>query len=154
MVTLDKLGYGGLMMVNLYTVISADPAILKTDSFKDDEDRDMGIIFGYSLGCQEIIFAWGAFEEAKERSKRVIDFFTDAKCFGKNKDGSPWHPMAMLYAGLKPDSSKIKLFKFSTHKYENNIYDRKTRKKKGAVVMKAETESAPVTLQIQLEIKL
>jgi hypothetical protein len=130
-ITLARLGYGGLMMMNLFTVISSDPEILLDEKVRQNENADLGLIFGYALGVQEIIFAWGGFDQAKGRAKRVIELFVDAKCFGKNKDGSPWHPMAMMYAGLKPDSSKIQLFKFSDHLYENNIYDRKVRRQSG-----------------------
>lgn len=131
METLDMLGYGGLVMVNLFTVISSDPGVLSNNTLYDhDEDRDIGIIFGYALGVEEIIFAWGSFNEAKARAPRVIDFFPDAKCFGKNKDGSPWHPMAMLYEGLKPGSNLIKLFNFREHMYENNVKNSKTKRNK------------------------
>ncbi len=130
-ITLNRLGYGGLLMVNLFSVISSDPEILLDKQHQENEKRDLGIIFGYALAAQEIIFAWGTFQEAQARAKKVIDFFVDARCFGKNKDGSPWHPQAMMYAGLKPDSSKIFLFKYSDHTYENNIYDRKQRRQSG-----------------------
>lgn len=128
--TLNKLGYGGLRMVNLFSVISSNPEILLDPKHHETEDADMGLIFGNAICCQEIVFAWGGFKQAGHRAQRVIDFFADGKCFGKNLNGSPWHPQAMMYAGLKPDSGKIRLFKFSDHKFEDNVYDRKERRKK------------------------
>lgn len=125
---LDKLGYGGIKLVNLFSIISSSPEILMRPEVKNDEERDMGIIFGYSLGCQDVIFCWGTFDEAKDRSQKVIEWFSNALCFGKNKDGSPWHPQALVYAGL--DKGKARLFPFREHTYDNNIYDRKEKKKR------------------------
>lgn len=129
--TLAKKGYGGLMMVNLFTIISSDPEILLDPVHRENENADLGLILGYAFGVQEIIFAWGNFKEAESRAKRLIETFVDAKCFGVNKNGSPWHPQYLMYAGFKPDSSKVQLFKFRDHKYEDNVYDRKARRQSG-----------------------
>jgi hypothetical protein len=125
--TLIERGFGGFRMVNLFTHISSKPSALLDPAVQANENADIGIIFGQSLLCQEIIFCWGTFKEASGRAKRVVDFFVDAKCFGKNHDGSPWHPMALMYAGLKPNESQ--LYKYSEHTFEKNKYNRKKRKK-------------------------
>lgn len=128
MQTLVKRNYGGMQVVNLFTLISPSPESLLNPSSIGDEKTDMGIIFAYSLGCDDVIFCWGTFDEAKERAKKVIEWFSNALCFGVNKDGSPWHPMALMYAGLKPD--KARLFLFKGHTFDQNYYDRKDKKKK------------------------
>ncbi len=133
--TLSALGFGGLIMVNLFTHISSKPEDLLKPGVMENEEADLGIIFGYALACQEIIFCWGKFEQAKGRAKKVIDFFTDAKCFGVNKDGSPWHPLYCFYAGLV--AANTVLFKFKDHKYEDNKRDAKPRKKKTKVGSRA-----------------
>lgn len=126
--TLTRLDYGGIRMVNLFSWISTSPSELVVR--KKDEEIDFGYIFGQALICQEIIFCWGQFPQAKERAERVMNFFTDAVCFGVNKDGSPWHPLAMFYAGLKAEDGK--LFKFKTHLYEQNKVNKKSKKRKHA----------------------
>jgi hypothetical protein len=125
---LSKLGYGGLYMTNLFTIISPDPAILLSPEAHRDEKTDIGCIFGYSLACQDVIFCWGTFEEAKQRQQRIIDFYKDALCFGVNKDGSPWHPRYVHYAFQKGETPS--LFKFSEHEYARNKYSNKSRKNK------------------------
>lgn len=123
MQTLSALGYGGFTMANLFTVISPSPEILLDPEVKKDEELDLGIIFGYSIGVDDVIFGWGTFDEAKERAQKLIDFYQNALCFGKNKDGSPWHPMALMYAGLKPNQAR--LHDFRHHQYKDNVYNRR-----------------------------
>jgi hypothetical protein len=123
--TLNELDFGGLRMVNLFTHVSSTPEVLK--QIESDEQHDLGIIFGHGLMVQEIIFGWGNFKEAKDRAKKVIDFFPDALCFGMTKDGSPWHPMALMYNAVKPKQAR--LFKFRLHHPENNISNKKATKR-------------------------
>jgi hypothetical protein len=125
---LIELGYGGFRMVNLFTIISSDPDVLLDEQARNDEELDTGIIFGNALLTEEVIFCWGSFKHAKERSDLLIKNFPDALCFGVNKDGSPWHPQACMYAGLKAEA--MRLFKFRDHKYEDNVYGSKTKKAK------------------------
>lgn len=124
---MTEMGFGGFRMVNLFSIISSDPAILLTEEAKKNEDADLGIVFGFALMCQEIIFCWGAFEEAKGRAKRLVDFFSDAKCFGVGKDGSPWHPRACHYAKWKAEDAR--LFKYNEHEYGRNLYKAKPKKR-------------------------
>lgn len=123
MQTLSAHGYGGFYMVNLFTVISSSPDILLDPKVKEDEEMDIGIIFAYSINVDDVIFCWGTFEEAKARAQRLIDFYQNALCFGKNKDGSPWHPMALMYAGLKPKDARLHGFRH--HQYQDNVYNRR-----------------------------
>jgi hypothetical protein len=134
--TLAKQTFGGFYMVNLFTVISSDPEILNDEKNRQDEQRDLGIIFGYALACQEIIVAWGAFPHAKQRGAKVLEMFPDSKCFGVNKDGSPWHPQYLMYAGFKPDQL-VWLYKYREHKYENNVYGKKKDRTKRKKVIEA-----------------
>ena len=84
-------GYGGVYMTNLFGIISSNPKILKTDNNPIGEnDIWLGNI---SKLCTEIVFAWGNFEEAIERGKEVTKMFPNAKVLGKNKNGSPKHPL-------------------------------------------------------------
>jgi hypothetical protein len=97
-----NLGYGGFYMLNLFTYVSAYPEELKKVQYTL-VDADLNLV-KYSKLVQDIVFCWGNFKEAEDRGKEVIKMFPGAYCFGKNKNGSPKHP---LY--LKSD---IKLNKF------------------------------------------
>lgn len=126
---LRELGYGGLRMVNLFTAVSSSPKILLNDVTKQHEEEDLGIIFGNSLVCDEIIFCWGTFKEARARAHKVASFFGHrALCFGRTKIGAPWHPLACFYAGLT--TKTVKLFPFNTHKFENNLAGTNTERKR------------------------
>lgn len=84
-------GYGGFYMMNLFAIVSADPSVLKThpDPLSDND----GWIEKIAPSCKTVVFVWGAFKEAKERSKRIIEMFPDASCLAILKDGSPKHPL-------------------------------------------------------------
>ena len=83
-------GYGGIKMLNLFTIISALPSVLLTHPNPLQEADN--ILSDIPQG-QDVVLAWGAFPEAIERGKMVIQRFPNAFCLGKNKDGSPKHPL-------------------------------------------------------------
>jgi hypothetical protein len=89
-------GYGGFYMMNLFAIISEKPSILKThlDPLGDND----GWIEKISSKCSAVVFAWGAFKEAKQRTQKIIDQFPDALCIKILKDGSPKHPLYTPYS--------------------------------------------------------
>ena len=95
---LKILGYGGFYMMNLFAWISSKPADLLTCENpigeNDTKLKEVATI------CSEIIVCWGNFKQAKERIKEVLPNYPYAKCFGKTQSGKPFHPLAMMYAGL------------------------------------------------------
>lgn len=105
---LGELGFGGLYMMNLYALVSPKPS--KLFEVPDNLGSNDQWLITSAYGAQEIIFCWGAFKRIEHRVKKVREMFPSAKCFGKNKDGSPWHPLALMYGGVK--SSDVKLIKF------------------------------------------
>lgn len=108
---LTKLGYGGFYMMNLFTIISSDPDILKDQDNLDEGGSGVNYqnMREVASKCKDVIFAWGGFKEAKERGKKMKELFPDALCFGKNSVGAPVHPMAMMYSG-KQDNPTLSLF--------------------------------------------
>jgi hypothetical protein len=95
---LGKLGYGGFYMMNLFAWISSKPEDLLTcDDPLNGNDWHLAET---ARKCKDVIFCWGAFKEAAERIRFVESVFTDAKCFGFNQNGTPWHPRALSYKGL------------------------------------------------------
>lgn len=85
-------GFGGFFMMNLFTYISSEPEELK-------KNMDIALLLAdFSLDvikdkCADVVFAWGAFKQAKDRQHEVISRFPGALCIGKNNDGSPKHPL-------------------------------------------------------------
>lgn len=93
-------GYGGFYMMNLFALVTPYPEELKkSDNPLGDNN---GWLEKIHPKCEKVIFAWGAFKEAHERSIEVINMFPDAYCLGKTKSGCPKHP---LY--LKSDTIPI-----------------------------------------------
>ena len=84
-------GYGGIYMMNLFAYISSKPEVLKTcfDPLKDNDK----FLEKYFKQSGDVLFAWGAFKEARQRAVLISTKFPKALCFYKNKDGSPVHPL-------------------------------------------------------------
>jgi hypothetical protein len=83
-------GYGGFYMMNLFSYVSTDPNQLVT--CKDNTYNDSWLCT-VSKSCRDVVFAWGRFDQAKQRCQEVIKMFPDAYAFRLNKDGSPQHPL-------------------------------------------------------------
>lgn len=109
---LENLGYGGLYMTNLFALVSPHPDDLRKcpDPVKDNDKWLMKI----KDVCQEVIFCWGNFKQGIYRVKKVAPMFQNAKCFGKSKNGSPLHPLALMYAGIK--NSQAELYSYNDYK--------------------------------------
>lgn len=92
---LTILGYGGFYMMNLFAIISSKPEILLTcdDPLGDNENK----LAEVAAICDDIIVCWGNFKQAGERIKQVLPNYPNAKCFGFNKNGTPFHPRALVY---------------------------------------------------------
>jgi hypothetical protein len=105
---LKILGYGGVIMMNCWPFITSKPELLQID---DESNFQNGArMLQTAMVVDEIIFAWGNFKIIKERNrdKELIKMFPTAKCFGFNKNGSPMHPLSMMYKGTvkKPKLEK------------------------------------------------
>lgn len=85
-------GYGGVYMMNLFGVISPYPEVLQQSDIDPIGDNDMWHD-SISRKCKDVVFAWGTFKEAKQRSEYYIEKYPKALCIGKNADGSPKHPL-------------------------------------------------------------
>lgn len=86
-------GYGGVYMLNCFPFITAYPEQIELD--RDSWDSNDRHIQEISEKCIEIVFAWGNFGIVKQevRDLKMIKLFPNAKCLGKNKNGSPKHPL-------------------------------------------------------------
>lgn len=86
-------GYGGIVMTNLFPFITPYPKELKADDsylmFNDE------VLKANANSSTDVCFCWGTFKQALARSTDIIKMFPDALCLGKNKNGSPRHPLFM-----------------------------------------------------------
>lgn len=95
-------GFGGFFMTNLFPFITPYPEELAiADKYLVENDETLRHI--RSL-CHSVVFCWGNFN-TRDRDKEVIGMFPDALCFGKNKSGSPKHPLYLK------SSTQLKPFK-------------------------------------------
>lgn len=84
-------GFGGVLMLNLFGLVSSNPKALLAEPDPLCEN-DIWVMQNANA-CAEIVFAWGAFKVARERGKYFASLFPEAKCLGHNQDGSPFHPL-------------------------------------------------------------
>ncbi len=103
-------GYGAVYMTNLFAYITAYPKelIICNDPQKDNDKWLRSIC----TKVERVVFAWGSFKEAEERSKEVIKMF-DGYALIINQDGSPRHP---LYV-----KGNIKPIRFNFESVDNNL---------------------------------
>lgn len=102
---LEDLKYGGFYMTNLFAYISSNPDDLLTcDDPIGDNDNKLREI---RKKCQDVIVCWGGFQQAENRIKDVLPSYPNAKCFGVNANGTPWHPRALSYKKLLNNAQLI-----------------------------------------------
>lgn len=84
-------GFGGLHMNNLFALISAYPDALRScaDPLKDNDTW----LWLTEERSKVVIFCWGNFKQANYRANKIESIIKNAMCFGKNKNGSPKHPL-------------------------------------------------------------
>lgn len=90
---LMNLNFGGFYMMNLYALITPKPELLFNVSDAIGEN-DKWLINKLEV-VDKVIFCWGGFKGIEHRVKKVKEIIPKnipVQCFGKNKDGSPWHP--------------------------------------------------------------
>lgn len=104
---LKILGYGGFYMLNIFTIISSKPEIL-LNPYMETEGGARFWIHKIKDVCQDVIFCWGDFKEAKPRAAELKSQFPEALCFDKSKSGAPIHPLAMQERnGRNPNNPKL-----------------------------------------------
>jgi hypothetical protein len=104
---LKNLGYGGFYMMNLFAWISSKPEdlLICEDPLGENDNKLQEV----EKLCSDVILCWGAFKQAEERIKKVLPQYPNGKCFGFNKNGTPWHPRFISYAG-KLNNPELKLY--------------------------------------------
>ena len=100
----QKWGYGGFIMVNLFAYRTTLPSNLKKVKYPVGRDNDKYIV-KLSKKADITVAAWGNNGNLYRRDKQVLSLVPNLMCLKVNKSGQPAHP---LY--LKKD---LKLTKFS-----------------------------------------
>jgi hypothetical protein len=87
----ESWGCGGLRMLNLFAFRATDPKVMKVqrDPVGPDNDLCLGLapVNGPRVAC------WGTHGLHLGRGKYVRDVIDELQCFGRNRDGSPKHPL-------------------------------------------------------------
>lgn len=99
----QKLGYGGLVVCNVFAYRSTDPAVLYTEADPVGPGNDAAILEqARSTGL--VICGWGTHGALHGRGAAVLDMLRQAgitpHALRLNRDGSPQHPLYVGYAQL------------------------------------------------------
>ncbi len=92
-----KEGYGGLLMSNLYALISTNPVHLLNQhntvgEFTDHYIKQMVIL------SERQLCGWGSFKPVSRRAPAVLLMLKEPYCLGINADGQPKHPLYVGYS--------------------------------------------------------
>ena len=95
-----KFNYGGLFVGNLHTYISSNPN--KIDRSQNISKKNIKTLSKLINSVSDVVYAWGNNTKEPNFLKKLVD---RPMCLGKNKDGSPKHPLYL------PSNSKLLKFR-------------------------------------------
>lgn len=99
-------GYDSMAVVNLFTLVSADPGVLRFEALRTEVmgPRNDEVIIAAAESARIIVCGWGR-EPAGERPAEVLKILHGAGratfALKINKDGTPAHPLYLPYS-MKP----------------------------------------------------
>lgn len=83
-------GFGGMIMMNLYSHVSTNPDDLITSGENLEQTNEW--LLERASKCEKVVFACGAFKKHKQRLEQVLELFPERYCIDISKDGFPKHP--------------------------------------------------------------
>ena len=96
-----KFNYGGFLVGNIFTTITPNPKEL--DKSKGMSDKNFEELIKLINKVDQIVYAWGSSIEGPQLLKKLV---LSPKCFGKNVNGTPKHPLylpnCLLYTSPSP----------------------------------------------------
>ena len=95
-----KFNYGGFFVGNIFTTITPNPK--EIDKSLGISDKNFEELLNLINKVDQIVYAWGNNIEEPQLIKKVI---SRPKCFGKNFNGTPKHPLYL------PSSSELESFR-------------------------------------------
>lgn len=103
----ERADYGKIIVVNLFAYRATDPKIvknhLKTASWNVEGVHNQSAVMQAAQVGHALVCAWGASPWAQSQAKRVLEWLmalqppTYLYCLGRNKNGSPLHPLMPSY---------------------------------------------------------
>lgn len=95
------MGFGGLQVTNIFSLVSTDPAGLYTCNDPVGPDNNAAILDAVKDAGMTLC-AWGTHGQHQARAKEVVELLRGAgvtpHCLGQNADGSPKHPLYVPYS--------------------------------------------------------
>ena len=91
-----KFNSGGFLVGNIFTTITPNPKEL--DKSKGMSDKNFEELIKLINKVDQIVYAWGSSIEEPQLLKKLV---LNPKCFGKNLNGTPKHPLYL------PKNSKL-----------------------------------------------
>ena len=83
-----KYNYGGFLVGNIFTTITPNPK--EIDKSKGISDKNFEKLLKLINKVDQIVYAWGSSIEEPQLLKKLV---LSPKCFGKNVNGTPKHPL-------------------------------------------------------------
>lgn len=83
-----KFDYGGFLVGNIFTKITPNPK--KLNKSKGMTDKNFEELIKLINKVDQIVYAWGNTIEEPQLLKKLV---LNPKCFGKNVNGTPKHPL-------------------------------------------------------------
>jgi len=89
-------GWGTLHLVNLFAIVSSDPAVLRTDPDPVGPENEHWLRYVASICHDHVVLAWGELGSIRCRDTHVtamLSPMTKLLCLGVTKSGRPRHPL-------------------------------------------------------------
>ena len=90
-------GWDGIIMLNLFALISTDPKLLKThrDPIGPENDNYLQDVLGR---YQQAWVCWGSSSRPESRERIVLEMIRTHICVGVTNAGHPKHPLYVPYS--------------------------------------------------------
>jgi hypothetical protein len=89
-------GYGGLLVGNLFALVSTDPQSLLNGGDTIGEETD-AYLRQMIEKAERVLCGWGSFKPVRIRAATVRSMIKEPYCLGVNADGQPKHPLYIGY---------------------------------------------------------
>lgn len=100
----QRLGYGGLLKLNVGAFRATDPKDWRAAIDPLGPENTIEHLQGYLIkfAPSVVVSAWGkpcmSHGIGRSRAERIEKMIVGMKCWGRNADGSPRHPLRLPYA--------------------------------------------------------
>lgn len=87
----ESWGCGGMRMLNLFALRATDPKVMLIDADPGGPENDLCDLLDGITGPR--VACWGTHGLHMEMGNYYREMLPDLQCFGRNRDGSPKHPL-------------------------------------------------------------